>query len=155
MCFLGLVVAVGLVAAGPFYSYGALNRLLWARVESFSPIDVRPGVVLIKSTLYVPTSDDQARYERLDSYVTERAGDFVKLPRKGIVRSLRSGSMPTWPLEESGGIDRSYPERSETIVYQQDLMSHVRIVDGTGLSDAPAARERTCRSSSTRERPTS
>lgn len=139
VCFLGLVVAVGLVAAVPFYSYGALNRLLWARVESFSPVDVPPGVVLVKSSFYFPTAEDQARYERLDAYVTDHAGDFIKLPRKQLVRSIRSNAMPTWPFEESGAIDRSYPEREETIVYQQDLMAHVRIVDGVGLSDAPAA----------------
>jgi putative ABC transport system permease protein len=135
--FLGLVAAVGLSAAIPLYSYGALDRLLQTRVESI--ISMPPGVIRVRSMFYFSKPDDVDQYNRLDELVVNHAQSIVGLPQRRMVRFVASNFFLIWPFRPDGQAERNYQRRMVTFVYQQDLMDHVRIVEGEGLSAGPIA----------------
>ena len=131
--FLGLIIAVCLVSSVPLYTHGTLERLLRERLATS---DKRPaGTVWLR---HLEEGDRRAtldQYKSLDSYVTNNIQWIVDLPLQKYVQYVAGDVYVLWPAENKGFIPQAQ-RRYGYVAWQSDLMAHVTIVQGTGLTDA-------------------
>ena len=132
--FMGLIIAVSLVASVPLYTHGTLERLLHDRLATS---DKRPaGTVWLR---HLEEGDRRAtidQYKALDSYVTNNVQWIVDLPLQKYVQYVAGDVYVFWPAQDRGFIPQAQ-RRYGYVAWQSDLMKHVKIVQGTGLTDAP------------------
>jgi putative ABC transport system permease protein len=130
--FVGLLIAVCLVSSVPLYTHGMLERLLRVRLES---PDKRPsGTVWLR---HLEDSQNHAtldQYKQLDSYVTNNVGWIVSIPLQQYVRYVAGDVYVFWPAENKGFIPQAQ-RRYGYVAFQSDLMKHVKVIDGQGLTD--------------------
>src|SRR5579883_379235 len=132
--FLGLIIAVSLVSSVPLYTHGTLERLLRQRLATS---DKRPaGTVWLR---HLEEGDRRAtldQYRALDAYITNNIQWIVDLPLQKYVQYVAGDVYVLWPADNHGFIPQAQ-RRYGYVAWQSDLMKHVRIVQGTGLTDAP------------------
>src|SRR5579883_3023938 len=133
--FLGLVIAVSLVSSVPLYTHGTLERLLQQQLASS---DKRPaGTVWLR---HLEDSDTHAtldQYNTLNDYVTNNIQWIVSLPMQKYVQYVAGDVYVFWPADQKGFIPQAQ-RRYGYVAWQSDFMQHVKIVQGTGLTDALA-----------------
>lgn len=133
--FIGLIIAVCLVASVPLYTHGTLERLLRARLATS---DKRPsGTVWLRHLEEGDRRVTMDQFKSLDSYVTNNIQWIVSLPLEKYVQYVAGDVYVFWPAQERGFIPQAQ-RRYGYLAWQSDMMSHVTIVQGTGLTDAAA-----------------
>jgi putative ABC transport system permease protein len=132
--FVGLLIAVSLVSAVPLYTHGTLERLLRAQLNGG---DKRPaGTVWLR---HLEDSNSHAtldQYKQLNDYVDNNVGWIVSLPLEKYVHYVAGDVYVFWPADNQGFIPQAQ-RRYGYLVWQSDLMQHVKIIRGTGLPDTP------------------
>ncbi len=132
--FMGLIIAVSLVSSVPLYTHGMLERLLRGRLEA--PEKRPPGTVWLRHLEDTQNHATLDQYKVLDSYVTNNLGWIVSVPLQKFVRYVAGDVYVFWPADNSGFIPQAQ-RRYGYVAFQSDLMNHVKIIEGTGLTDAP------------------
>lgn len=130
--FMGLIIAVSLVSSVPLYTHGMLERLLRARLEA---VDKRPaGTVWLRHLEDTQNHGTLDQFKQLDSYVTNNVGWIVSVPLQKYVRYVAGDVYVFWPADNSGFIPQAQ-RRYGYLAFQSDLMNHVKIIEGTPLSE--------------------
>ena len=132
--FLGLVIAVSLVSSVPIYTHGTLERLLQQQLGSS---DKRPaGTVWLR---HLEDSDTHAtldQYNALNAYVTNNIQWIVSLPMEKYVQYVAGDVYVFWPANQKGFIPQAQ-RRYGYVAWQSNFMTHVKIVQGVGLTANP------------------
>lgn len=134
--FVGLVIAVSLVAAIPLYTYGTLERLLQTRLTQAA--NRPPGTVWVRALLESPDPSVIDQYHRLDEYILNNLAWIVDVPLESMVRYVATDVYTFWPAGVEGDIPQS-ERRYGYIAFQQDLLSKIKIVEGESLPNTPVA----------------
>lgn len=137
--FLGLIIAVSLVSAVPLYTHGTLERLLRDRLATS---DKRPAGTVWLRHLEEGGSGQTAtlaQYHALDDYVTKNIQWIVSLPLQTYVQYVAGDVYVFWPAADKGFIPQA-ERRYGYVAWQSNLMDHVKIIQGKGLTDKPTAK---------------
>ena len=134
--FVGLVIAVSLVAAIPLYTHGTLERLLQTRLTK--PDKRPPGTVWVRALLESPDPSAIDQYHRLDEYIVNNVQWIVDVPLQELVRYVATDIYIVWPAGELGNIAQS-DRRYGYLAFQQGLENNIKIIEGQGLPDTPTS----------------
>ncbi len=133
--FVGLIIAVCLVSAVPLYTHGTLERLLRERLAGG---DKRPtGTVWLRHLEDASSHATLDQYKTLNSYVDNNLEWIVSVPMLKYVRYVAGDVYVFWPAENRGFIPQAQ-RRYGYLAWQSDLLKHVKIIEGEGLTDDPA-----------------
>jgi putative ABC transport system permease protein len=136
----GLLIAVSLVSAVPLYTHGTLERLLRARLAAS---DKRPaGTVWLRHLEESTNHATLDQFHALDAYVSQSLEFVVSIPMQQYVRYIAGDVYVFWPADNSGFIPQAQ-RRYGYVAFQSDLMKHVKIIEGIGLTEetVPAGAE--------------
>lgn len=130
----GLIAAVSVISAIPLYSHGTLERLLRSKLV---PTNSRPvGSVWVRHLEEINSHATLSQYTVLNSYLNHNLDSLVGLPRQRYVKYITGDSYLLWPASHTGVIppdQRIYG----SVAWQSDLMRHVAIIRGRGLTRTP------------------
>ena len=98
--FVGLVIAVSLVAAIPLYTHGILERLLQSRLSQTNQRP--PGTVWVRALLESPDPSAIDQYHRLDEYIINNLQWIVDVPLQEMVRYVATDVYIFWPARRAG-----------------------------------------------------